>query len=249
MKIAIATENSCVAQHFGRCSEYTLIDIENSKVVSKEMFANPGHEPGRIPQELNAKSINCIIAGGMGPRAVQLFNQYKIEAVLGVTGSVDVVIDQILNGVLKGGESLCVVGSGKGTGIEKTVCDHAHEDDSTPDSSEICHHQGIIAITANGMNKDADMDPRFGRCEAYCFYNTVDQTCQFLKNPYAQSSDGAGIQAASFLAGKNVKVVIAGKFGPNATTSLNSAGIEMIEYPATSSVGDTIAHFSGKKKA
>ena len=47
-----------------------------------------------------------------------------IEAVVGVSGSVDEVIAGILEGTLEGGESLCSPGAGKGYGFEKDECDH-----------------------------------------------------------------------------------------------------------------------------
>jgi len=69
--------------------------------------------------------VNCIIAGGMGPRAQELFNSAGISVVLGVSGSVDNVIKQFLEGTLNERESLCDHGQRHGTG--KGECDH-HED-------------------------------------------------------------------------------------------------------------------------
>jgi len=68
--------------------------------------------------------VECIIAGGMGSRATGLFADRGIKTVLGVTGNVDNVIEEILKGTLKGGESLCRPGSGKGYGLDKTECEH-----------------------------------------------------------------------------------------------------------------------------
>ena len=34
MKIAIATDNGYVAQHFGHCAAYTLVELEDNRVVS-----------------------------------------------------------------------------------------------------------------------------------------------------------------------------------------------------------------------
>ena len=47
--------------------------------------------------------------------------------VTGVEGSIDEVIQKLEQGVLEGGESLCTPGAGRGYGIEKNECDHAHE--------------------------------------------------------------------------------------------------------------------------
>ena len=66
MKISISTDGEMVAQHFGRCPSFTIVDFEGSKIVSKERIDNPGHHPGYIPQFLHERGVNCIVAGGMG---------------------------------------------------------------------------------------------------------------------------------------------------------------------------------------
>ena len=54
---------------------------------------------------------------------------FGIKTIVGVTGKIDDVIRQIQDGTLKGGESLCKPGSGKGYGLDKTVCDHLGEEE------------------------------------------------------------------------------------------------------------------------
>lgn len=129
MKIAISTDGDYVSAHFGRCPSFTILEIEDSNVVKKDVVANPGHSPGAIPQFLHERGVNAIIAGGMGMRATGFFDQFGIETIVGVSGRIDEVIDQLLKGALKGGESLCRPGLGKGYGIEKTECDHPEDKD------------------------------------------------------------------------------------------------------------------------
>lgn len=128
MLIAIATDGGYVSPHFGRCQVYTLVDIENGHIVKREQVANPGHEPGAIPEFLNKKGVKKIVCGGIGARATELFAQYGIEIIAGVDGTVEHVIGSLAKGMLTGGESLCKPGDGRGYGIEKTECDHAHEE-------------------------------------------------------------------------------------------------------------------------
>ena len=119
MRIAIATDSGMVAEHFGRCPEFTIVDVENDKVVKKEVIPNPGHATGLIPKYLHDKEVDCIICGGMGWRAEEFFKEFGIKTIVGVSGNVEKVIEQILKGELKGGESLCKPGAGKGYGLEK----------------------------------------------------------------------------------------------------------------------------------
>ncbi|MFW5688145.1 MAG: NifB/NifX family molybdenum-iron cluster-binding protein [Spirochaetota bacterium] len=111
MRLAIATENGSVAAHFGRCPQYTLVDIEDGRETGRQVVANPGHEPGRIPAFLKEHGAAVVVAGGMGPRAADLFDSMGIGHVIGVQATVDAVVSGCLDGTLEGGESLCSHGS------------------------------------------------------------------------------------------------------------------------------------------
>jgi predicted Fe-Mo cluster-binding NifX family protein len=124
MKIAISTEGDSVSPHFGRCPSFTILEIENGKLVNREIIDNPGHHPGFLPQFLQERGVSYIIAGGMGQRAMSLFVQQEIGTIMGISGTIEEIIDKLIKGTLKGGESLCKPGSGRGYGLEKTECDH-----------------------------------------------------------------------------------------------------------------------------
>ncbi|NWF75628.1 MAG: dinitrogenase iron-molybdenum cofactor [Nitrospirae bacterium] len=127
MKIAISTDGDFVSAHFGRCPFFTILNIEDGKLLQQEIIENPGHQPGYIPQFLHQKGVECIVAGGMGMRARGFFEEAGIQTILGVTGKINDVIEKIKDGILKGGESLCKPGAGKGYGLDKTECNHPHE--------------------------------------------------------------------------------------------------------------------------
>ncbi len=127
MKIAISTDNGEVSAHFGRCPEFTIVEIDGEKIVYMEVIPNPGHEPGFLPKFLAERGVKKIIAGGMGARAQTLFSEEGILSVVGVAGKVEDVIKNVASGKLQGGESLCTPGGGRGYGINKTECDHAHD--------------------------------------------------------------------------------------------------------------------------
>ena len=124
MKIAISTDSGQVSGHFGRCPEFTIVEIESGEIINREAVANPGHAPGALPRFLADRGVSVIVAGGMGPRAQGFFQELGIEPVAGVSGSVDEVIRQFLAGSLRGGESLYRPGAGRGYGLDKNECDH-----------------------------------------------------------------------------------------------------------------------------
>ena len=85
-----------------------------------------------------------------------------------------------------------------------------------------------IAISATGPSLDAEVDPRFGRCQ---YFIIVDpQTMQFeaLENPNVAAAGGAGISTAQMIANKGVQVVLTGNCGPNAYQTLSAAGLQVI---------------------
>jgi len=84
MRIVIPTDdrkglNDKVAEHFGRCNTYTFLD-EKGKVI--EIIENTSEHMGGIglPAELMKKyGANILLCKGLGPRALNLCKQLKID--------------------------------------------------------------------------------------------------------------------------------------------------------------------------
>jgi len=129
MKIAISTDGDLVSEHFGRCPVFTIVELENCKITKKELVRNPavdsGHQPGLVPKFLHEQKVDCIVCGGMGPRAINFFKEFGIQTIIGVQGKIDEVLKKLERGSLEGGESLCT-GGGHHSGGE---CGHHHEKD------------------------------------------------------------------------------------------------------------------------
>lgn len=207
MKIAISTEKGYVSPHFGRCPQYTIVEIEGKEIKKKEIIENPGHQPGFIPQFLYQKGVNCVICGGMGPRAESIFKELGIKTIVGVSGKVDDVIEKFLNGKLEGAENLC-----------------SHEEETG--KREITSKK--ICITSEGEDLNSFVDQRFGRCPYFIFVDSESMKYEVFKNPSSESPGGAGVKAAQIIIEKGANVVITGNIGPNAFEVLKSQGIEII---------------------
>ncbi|HKJ66763.1 MAG TPA: NifB/NifX family molybdenum-iron cluster-binding protein [bacterium] len=110
MKAAIATDSDHVSKHFGRCTHYTMLEIEEQQIVHRELIPNPGHRPHFLPEFLSDQNVDCILSGGMGRKARDLFDQYGIETIVGVEGEINEVIDRLLQGDLSESENLCSPG-------------------------------------------------------------------------------------------------------------------------------------------
>lgn len=107
-KVAIPVSNGILSQHFGHCPQIAMYDIEDGKVVNHETIDAPPHEPGLLPKWLSDKGATEILAGGMGQRAIALFNQYKINVFVGVPSKpADELILDYIQGALETNENAC----------------------------------------------------------------------------------------------------------------------------------------------
>lgn len=107
MKIAVASEDGKVTEHFGHCSEFMIYDTEDDRIVKEETIANPGHKPGFLPNFLADRGVKVIISGGMGGGAVEIFNDRNVEVVVGATGKAKESVEKYLRGELKSTGSVC----------------------------------------------------------------------------------------------------------------------------------------------
>jgi predicted Fe-Mo cluster-binding NifX family protein len=107
VKLAISTKDGLVAEHFGRCPEYTLVELKDNEVVERQVIPNPGHEPGFLPRYLAEHDVDVVVTGGMGPRAQSLFTNIGLETIIGARGRVDDVIEAYVSGSLELGDSAC----------------------------------------------------------------------------------------------------------------------------------------------
>ena len=82
-KIAIPLEDGILCSHFGHCQQFAIIDAETITITGETLITPPPHEPGLLPGWLAEKGVTDVIAGGMGQRAIDLFNQQNINVFVG----------------------------------------------------------------------------------------------------------------------------------------------------------------------
>lgn len=112
-RIALACEDNQglsgqISQHFGRCPYYLIVDVDGHEIRKTDSVNNPyynSHVPGMVPQFISEQGANVMIAGGMGPRAIDMFTSLGIEAVSGATGNVGNILQAYLRGDITGAEA------------------------------------------------------------------------------------------------------------------------------------------------
>ena len=111
-KIALACEDNQgldgqISQHFGRCPYYLLVEVEGSEIKKTDAVDNPyydDHIPGMVPKFINEQGVNVMVAGGMGPRAIDMFSNFGIEVITGAVGNTGNVLQAYLKGEISGVE-------------------------------------------------------------------------------------------------------------------------------------------------
>ncbi len=85
-----------------------------------------------------------------------------------------------------------------------------------------------IAISATGPGLDANVDPRFGRCQYFIIVDAETMQFETLENSSGAAAGGAGISAAQMVANKGAEIALTGNCGPNAYQTLSAAGVQVI---------------------
>lgn len=110
MRYAIPVSGGVLSPHFGHCEQFALIDADEAsqQILKKEMVDAPPHQPGLLPPWLAEKGVEVVIAGGMGPRAIEIFQQNNIGVIIGVTEpDPEKAVLSHLNGTLASGDNIC----------------------------------------------------------------------------------------------------------------------------------------------
>ena len=86
-----------------------------------------------------------------------------------------------------------------------------------------------IAVTSEGKDISARVDPRFGRAKWFVIYDTNTDGFEAINNEQVLNlPQGAGIQAAQKVVDRSVEVVLTGHCGPNAFRTLSAAGVKVV---------------------
>jgi predicted Fe-Mo cluster-binding NifX family protein len=132
VRVAVSADDgsgldSVVSPHFGRCPYFIVVDLEGCDVQQVTAVTNPyysHHQPGQVPRFIRERGADVMLTGGMGRRAIALFEQYGIQAVTGAAGTVRRSLEQYLGGALQGAQPC------------RESMEHAHEHEHTTPQGE-----------------------------------------------------------------------------------------------------------------
>jgi len=82
-KIALPMENGVLCAHFGHCQQFAIVDVVDGVITDVKEMTPPEHVPGLYPRWVASFGVTDVIGGGMGQKAIDLFNQQNINAFVG----------------------------------------------------------------------------------------------------------------------------------------------------------------------
>ena len=103
-----------------------------------------------------------------------------------------------------------------------------------------------MCVTSVGMDLNAQVDPRFGRCQYFVFVDSDTMAFEAMPNKAIAAPGGAGIQAAQTVVNKGANVLISGNIGPNAFQVLSTADVK-IATGAYGTVKEAVEMYKGGK--
>lgn len=107
-KLAIPVIGKTLSPHFGQCEHFKFFEVKNHKVIHEEIIKAPEHKPGLLPNWLIGKKVTDVITGGIGHKAIEIFNQNKINVFVGVeVKDSNELVNDYLEGTLETNGNFC----------------------------------------------------------------------------------------------------------------------------------------------
>ena len=110
MRIAIPVVNQNLSEHFGHSENFYFFDIKENKIVKTDILNPPAHAVGTIPRWIAENNATDLIAGGIGQKAITIFNQNGINVHVGA--------------LMKDPEKLVIDFINKTIVLNSNMCDH-----------------------------------------------------------------------------------------------------------------------------
>jgi len=136
MRICVASEGpggleDGVSSVFGRCSRFTIVEIEDGEIKNVHVVENPGAQASggagiQAAQKVIDEGCSVIIASSIGPNAGEVFRMANIKMLAAPGMIIKEAIQRYLNGELQeivphggkgGGRGM---GRGRGMGMGRT---------------------------------------------------------------------------------------------------------------------------------
>ncbi|MCB0807302.1 MAG: ATPase [Bacteroidales bacterium] len=107
-KIAIPVKEGKLSAHFGECTSFMIYETDQTSIIGFGEFQPPLKSRGVFPSFLINKGVNAVIAGGLGIKAMRLFEANEVEVISGVNNTDPIgLVEMYLKNELHSGMNLC----------------------------------------------------------------------------------------------------------------------------------------------
>jgi predicted Fe-Mo cluster-binding NifX family protein len=104
----VPTSKGILDGHFGHCKQFAIVNVEKNEIKEITYIDAPPHQPGLLPPWLAERGATDIIAGGMGQRAIALFNERGVNVFVGAPSlSPEELVAGFLNETLSFSANYC----------------------------------------------------------------------------------------------------------------------------------------------
>lgn len=109
-RIAVPLANGQLTVHFGAAEQFALFDVDGTtcSITGHQVAIPPTRERGAFPAWLRDQGVSTVLAGSMGPRAMQILDRFGIKVVLGIEyGTRGGLVQDYLLGLLQTSGGTC----------------------------------------------------------------------------------------------------------------------------------------------
>jgi len=213
MKIAITAGTDAgldapVAGHFGQAPFFVLVEVVDGAIAATETLANPfraAHQPGEVPSFIRAHGAEVILSGGMGMRAIRIFEAVGVTAATGASGTVRQAVTGYLQGALAG---------------------------ASPCADSVEHHRSIVCIP---VTHEGQVGHSWGRAHTVALATVAQGTITSWRTETVQGdvskdqgSEGSHhARVARFVRDNAVTAVLARHMGDDMQNMLTRLGVRV----------------------
>lgn len=105
MRVAVASNQSKVAEHFSKCEGYRIYEFNGNTIDVHDYLEQSPDLKGRLADLLSQMGIETVIAGGIGSGQIEKLKERGIVVISGITGEVSDAIFKLHRGELVSAEA------------------------------------------------------------------------------------------------------------------------------------------------
>jgi predicted Fe-Mo cluster-binding NifX family protein len=93
--------DSQISPHFGRAPKFIVSDTESNKIEVLDNTAEHFGGVAKTPDIIRDAGVDAILVSGIGPRAIQMFEQMGIRVFAGASGTAGNALEAFRSGDLQ----------------------------------------------------------------------------------------------------------------------------------------------------